>query len=244
MIAGAALVVQGLAKANKLGDNANDTFSPAALRAILSDPAFGTASANPPADLIGSMPDLVKIIDQCLKLGPDVYLRDFLKDAGAPHAELIGNSPDIIVRNTQVSNYNTEFGQESTKRDQDQLGESVEDNDSDKYVYLRVINRGATLAENVEVTLYWSEDSNLVAPGSWHTIGSSVLTSVPAGEMRVCQIVWPGAAVPSSGNYSLICLVGNPRDPAPSRPNFAVLNDYDNFIRQFNNVTSCRFKVW
>jgi hypothetical protein len=63
IIAGAALAVQGFAKANR-----NRTLSPAELRRILSDPTTGTISANstatkPNADRIGVMPDLRKIID-------------------------------------------------------------------------------------------------------------------------------------------------------------------------------------
>jgi Subtilase family len=62
MIAGVALIVQGLAKANGKGDNANRTYSPERLRAILTDPALSTPSANPASDHIGRMPNLVKII--------------------------------------------------------------------------------------------------------------------------------------------------------------------------------------
>jgi len=67
MVAGAALLVQSMAKANGLGP-----FSPAALRRILSDPANGTTSANPANDRIGVMPDLKKIIHNVLPavLGP------------------------------------------------------------------------------------------------------------------------------------------------------------------------------
>lgn len=62
MIAGVALVVQGVAKARNCGDNANGTYSPLELRRILS--TCGTPSNNPAADLIGIMPDLKKIIDE------------------------------------------------------------------------------------------------------------------------------------------------------------------------------------
>lgn len=241
MIAGAALIVQGLAKANQKGDNANKTFSPLRLRAILADSVYGTPSTDP----IGSMPDLVKIIDNCLHLGPDLYLRDFVNDDGAPHAQPIGDSPDIIACNMSVPDYNDTFGQGSANQNLGGLSKSIEPNNGgDKYVYVRISNRGSTSAQNVQVTLYWSEASSLLTPGMWHLVGTNVLTSVPAKEMRVCQIVWPSLALPPSGNHSFICLVNTPRDPAPNIPAFPASNDFDNFIRQSKNVTCCHFKVW
>jgi serine protease len=63
ILAGAALAVQGFAKANR-----NRTLPADEMRRILSDPTTGTLSANstptnPNADVIGVMPDLRKIID-------------------------------------------------------------------------------------------------------------------------------------------------------------------------------------
>lgn len=57
IVTGAALAVQGLAQAN-LGSR----FTPQQLRAILSDPALGTASNDPDSDRIGVMPNLKAII--------------------------------------------------------------------------------------------------------------------------------------------------------------------------------------
>ena len=59
IIAGVALVVQGIAKANGFGDNPNGTYTPSGLRAILS--TYGTPSNDPSTDLIGIMPDLQDI---------------------------------------------------------------------------------------------------------------------------------------------------------------------------------------
>jgi hypothetical protein len=58
IVAGAAAVVQGI-KQYRWGSRCN----PSGLRDILSNPATGTPSNNPNADLIGVMPDLKKIID-------------------------------------------------------------------------------------------------------------------------------------------------------------------------------------
>jgi hypothetical protein len=64
IIAGAALVVQGISQANQ-----GIRFEPGELRDLLSDPALGTESSSA-ADRIGSMPDLEKI---ALKLVPPPF---------------------------------------------------------------------------------------------------------------------------------------------------------------------------
>ena len=76
IVTGAALAVQGIAEANL-----HYRFSPYQMRALLSNPATGTASNNPAADRIGVMPNLRAIIEgNVLALAPDVYLRDFVGD--------------------------------------------------------------------------------------------------------------------------------------------------------------------
>ncbi|PRZ12242.1 subtilisin family serine protease [Laceyella sediminis] len=57
IVAGAAVAVQGAAYAKY-----QSYYSPATLRSILSNPQFGTPSANPSTDKIGVMPDLRKIL--------------------------------------------------------------------------------------------------------------------------------------------------------------------------------------
>jgi hypothetical protein len=63
IVAGAAILVQGLAKKNGWGSNSNGTYTPQELRNVLSKHNLGTESNNPGVDLIGVMPDLKKIID-------------------------------------------------------------------------------------------------------------------------------------------------------------------------------------
>jgi subtilase family protein len=88
IIAGAALLIQGLAKAHQKGDNlTNRTYLPETLRKILGSfdpltnqpwrqaapndtPPYGTKSNNPATDLIGVMPDLKKIIENYMGLAP------------------------------------------------------------------------------------------------------------------------------------------------------------------------------
>jgi hypothetical protein len=57
IVAGAALVVQGVA-----GTNRDAVLSPAALRRALSDPSCGTRSERPPIDKIGVMPNLAEVL--------------------------------------------------------------------------------------------------------------------------------------------------------------------------------------
>jgi serine protease len=63
IVAGAAVVVQGIAKANLGGP-----LSPAALRDLFKDLTINTPSADPANDLIGVMPDLRAIVRKLLNL--------------------------------------------------------------------------------------------------------------------------------------------------------------------------------
>jgi serine protease len=110
IVAGAALAVQGIASQSP---SIGFRYSPRQLRAILSDPATGTASANPATDLIGVMPDLKAIIDNVLNVAQDIYIRDFVGDVGDPHAGPVSASPDIILRQSAVPNPQAAFGQGS-----------------------------------------------------------------------------------------------------------------------------------
>ncbi len=268
IIAGVALVVQGIAKANGLGSNSNGTYSPAELREILGsfdpltnqpwrrsppddDPPYGTKSNSPMTDLIGVMPDLKKIINDRMGLESDIFLRDFVgspslgDDIGDPHTGPISSSPDIIVRNAQVENYDDVFGETSSQRDDNGLGELIIRDGNDKYVYVRVTNRDAAPAEDVQVTVYWSEVSTLVTPNTWlaSEIGTANLTLIPGKKMKVAEIVWQDTSIPSTGHYCFVGIVGNPRDPAPDPSAISTWNEYHSFIRDYNNVTWCNFNV-
>jgi Subtilase family len=118
IITGAALVVQGIAEAT-IGSR----FGSWQLRAILSDPATGTASNNPAVDRIGVMPNLRVIIeDDVLNLAQDIYLRDFAGDVGDAHNGPISTSPDIIVRPAAVADANAEFDESSGTANNESLG--------------------------------------------------------------------------------------------------------------------------
>lgn len=240
IVTGAALAVQGLAETN-LGAR----FAPWQLRALLSDPATGTPSANPAVDRIGVMPNLRAIIDgSVLNLAPDVYCRDFVGDTGDPHAGGISASPDVILRPTTVANPQTAFGEGSGTENDPTLGFEAEAGQAN-FIYVRVRNRGGSAAANVTATVYWSPVSTLVTPNLWTLVGSTTFASVPMGEVLTVSaaITWPSAAIPATGHYCFVALIGNAQDPAPAPTDFLDWNNFTQFIRANNNVTWRNFNV-
>jgi len=240
IVTGAALVVQGIAEAN-LGYR----FSPHQIRAILSDPATGTASANPATDRIGVMPDLWAILQgNVLNLAPDVYIRDFVGDTGDPHTGSMSASPDIILLPTQVANPQTAFGEGSGTENDATLGyeaESVHDN----FIYVRVRNRGGSAAADVLATVFWAPVATLLTPDLWTLVGDVTLPNVPTGNILTVSshITWPAAAIPATGHYCFVGIIGHPQDPAPDPADFLDWDNFYRFIRENNNVTWRNFNV-
>jgi len=239
IVTGAALIVQGLAEAS-----VGYRFSPRQLRAILSNPAIGTLSNNPAVDRIGVMPNLRAIIDNVLNVASDVYIRDFVGDGGNPHIGAISASPDIILRPTSVANPQVAFGEGSGTENSNKLGSEAEAG-QDNYIYVRVRNRGGSPATNVIATVYWSPVATLITPDLWTLVGSVTIPNVPTGDLLTVSnpIIWPSVAIPSTGHYCFVGLIGNASDPAPDP---ATLLNWDNFrlfIRNNNNVTWRNFNV-
>lgn len=244
IIAGAALVVQGLAEATL-----KRRLSAWQMRAVLSDTATGTAAENPPDVMVGEpgvgvMPNLLAIATTTLKVTPDLYLRDVVGDVGDPHAGAINASPDIILRSAKVADGQLAFGQGSGTEDTVDLSDEASDQ-HDNWVYVRVRNRGSTPATGVTATVYYSEVATLVAPYLWKAVGSVTIPSVPAGDVLTVAdpITWPKAAVPKPGHYCFVGLVGNADDPAPALPDFLTWTTFHRLIRENNNVTWRNFVV-
>jgi serine protease len=240
IITGAALAVQGIAEAS-LGFR----FSASQMRAILKNPATGTASNNPGVDRIGVMPNLRAILDtNVIGLAPDVYIRDFVGDVGDPHIGSISSSPDIILRKTAVAAPQMAFGEGSGTENDNTLGAEAEPG-QDNFIYVRVRNRGGANAANVTANVFWAPPSTLLTPDLWTPVGSIVLPNVPAGNVLTVSnaITWPAAQIPASGHYCFVGLVGNAVDPAPAPADFLNWNNYFNFIRNNNNVTWRNFNV-
>jgi hypothetical protein len=240
IIAGAALLVQSMAQAN-LGYR----FSPYQLRAMLSDPAHGTASANPPSDRIGVLPDLCSIINNALYVTPDLYVRDFVGDVGDPHgAWLVYASPDIIPLQATVTNPQSTYGAGSGTENLAGLGDDIEAG-QDNYIYVRISNRGGAPANNVTADVYWSPPATLVTPNLWTFIGSDTIPVVPSGNVLTVSnaITWQASNIPGPGHYCFVALVGTANDPAPVPASFPNWNDYVLFIQNNNNVAWRNFNV-
>jgi len=242
IITGAALVVQGIAEnpASGLGYR----FSPKQLRAILSDPATGTASNNPAVDRIGVMPNLQAIIQNVLNLAPDVYIRDFVGDTGDPHTGSISASPDIILLPATVADPQASFGAGSGTENSNTLGYEAEEGHNN-YLYVRVRNRGGSPATNVVATVFWAPVATLITPDLWTLVGSVTIPNVPTGDVLTVSghITWPSADIPGPGHYCFVGLIGSADDPAPDPADFLNWDNFRRFIRENNNVTWRNFNV-
>lgn len=244
IITGAALIVQGMYKA----ENPGFIISPVQMRTILSNPATGTAQGAGVGGNIGIMPNLRAIIeDDVLGLTPDIYLRDFVGDTGAvPSAGAISASPDIIVRPVAVADGTASFGEGSGTENSGNEGYTVESGQNN-FIYVRMKNRGGSAGNNVTATIYWSEVSTLVTPNLWHLIGTTAPVIVPAGDTLVVAgpLTWDKADIPATGHYCFVGILNSPQDPAPPVPAPAGFDwdDFRAFIRNYNNVTWRNFNV-
>lgn len=240
IIAGAALVVQGIA-AKSLGT----PFNSRQMRNLLANKATGTLSEHPGTDLIGVMPELQKILStNQIGLVPDVYLRDFVGDIGDLHNDAISASPDIILRPAAVVDPQAAFGEGSGTENSNLLGAEAEAG-QDNFVYVRVRNRRGTAATDVTATVYWSPVATLVTPDLWKLVGSTTIPSVPSGNFLTVSdaITWPATEVPPTGHYCFVGLVGNALDPAPAAADFLDWDRFQKFIRDNNNVSWRNFNV-
>ena len=252
IIAGAALSLQSLIEKNTAGTS---RYGAGQMRALLSNPATGT-KAEGTAPRIGVMPDLGRIIDaDALGSLPDVFLRDNLADTGAFHTGPLSMSPDIIVlpsvgaaQNPPVANGQVAYGEGSGQENNDGIGATVTAG-RDNFVYVRVKNRGAVDAQNVKTTVYWAPPATLARPDTWNPIGTTAAIMVPVGGALTvtAPLRWPQAAVPASGHYCFVGLVGATGDPQPNPANIPNwLADWDVFlrlIRDNNNITWRNFDV-
>jgi serine protease len=239
IVTGVAIVVQGIAQANF-----GFRFTPLELRRILT--INGTASNNPAIDLIGVMPDLRAIIDgHFVNLAPDVYLRDYVGDNGDPTSGAISASPDIIVLQSPVTNPQGAFGQGSGTEMDSSLSQDVVAG-KDHAIYVRLSNRGGSIATDVSVDVYYATGATLQTPNLWVFVGNVVVPSVPTGRVLVAsdEILWPAAAVPGPGHYCFIAVAGSPADPSPIRPDdLRTWDNYLKFIENNNNVAWRNFNV-
>jgi hypothetical protein len=241
IVTGAALVVQGAYKAAS-----GTPLSPLELRAVLSNPASGTAQGTATPGAIGVMPNLRQILSTVLGVVPDVYLRDAIGDTGAvPSSGGVSTSPDIICVALTVPNANAAFGEGSGTENVDTLGSRVE-HGQDNFIYVRMRNRGAGAASGVTVAVYWSEVATLVTPSTWTLIGTTAPVNVPQGNILVAAgpLTWPAASLPPIGDHAcFIGVVSSAQDPAPPPLPATDWNNFLAFVRNNNNVAWRNFDV-
>ncbi|WP_327085608.1 S8 family serine peptidase [Nonomuraea sp. NBC_01738] len=239
IVAGAALVVQGVCQANR-----SFRLSPRQMRTVLGDPALNTPPAATETRSMGVLPNLRAIIDTELDVTPDVYLRDNLADTGEAHNGFISASPDVILRPAPVADPQAAYGEGSGTELSDTLGFEA-DFGQDNVIYVRVRNQGSTAAGATTATVFWSPPSTLVAPGLWTLVGTVTLPNVPAGEVLTVSgpLVWPAAQIPAPGHYCLVAIISTPGDPGPAPADFLNWANFATFIRANNNVTWRNFNV-
>lgn len=240
IITGAALAVQGALQAA-----AGFRLGPIEMRALLGNPATGTASANPPVDRIGVMPDLQAILPTVTGPGrADVYVRDFVGDVGDPHAGAISASPDVILRPEPVPDPQLAYGEGSMTENSATLGYEAESGQANS-IYVRVRNRASAAAGATVATVFWSEVAALVTPDMWTLVGSATIPAVPAANVLTVsdEIVWPAAAIPAAGHYCFVATLDTAGDPAPLLADLMNFDNFRAFIRNNNNVTWRNFNV-
>ncbi|KAK4199497.1 putative peptidase [Triangularia verruculosa] len=240
IIVGAAAAVQGIANSS-LGYK----FSPLQLRQILT--TNGTPSSTPSTDRIGVMPNLRAIIDgRFINLAPDLYIRDYIGDNGrVPSSGTVSNSPDIIVRQTPVSNPQASFGQGSGNENSTSLSQPILAG-RDHSIYIRLLNRGGSAAQNTKVTVYHAPAATLITPNLWTLIGTVALPSaVPVGRVLTVspRLAWPRDKVPAAGpgGWSFVAIATTDKDPAPVLP--TTFPAFVEFVSRNNNVAWKSFNV-
>ncbi|KAJ9660786.1 hypothetical protein H2198_002325 [Neophaeococcomyces mojaviensis] len=243
IVSGAAILLQSISSARTGSPSPRFRFSPLELRRMLA--SGGTASQDPANDRIGVQPDLKTILDKFLNLpGPDAYIRDYIGDRGDPTSGAVSASPDIIVRQSSIADPNARFGVGSGNENNNTLSQDVLAG-QDHFVYVRALNRGGSPAANLTVTVYWASPSTLITPDTWNLIGSSTIASLPATNTVAVfdAITWSASAVPGTGHYCFVALIGSDTDPAPSPADFGDWNTYVRFVTNNNNVAWRNFNV-
>jgi len=84
-----------------------------------------------------------------------------------------------------------------------------------------------------------------VLPYLWTPVGSTVIASVPTGDLLVVSnvIVWPAAQVPPTGHYCFVAIAGHALEPAPAPADFQSPEQFWQYVRNNNNVTWKNFNV-
>ncbi len=214
IIGGAALILQGMYQDATRTTNvpAGRRLAPGQMRAMLADPATGTRQGRRVRGHIGVMPNLRAIVENTLRIVPDVYLRDSVGDGGSVPAVRECSSPDVFVTHQKAA-----FGEGSGKENDPSLGSMAVAGDN--LVYVRMKNRGR-LAARMTATVYRSPAATLVTPDKWIEIGSSDPIEVPQGNTLVATepLVWKRRATSKPRFFCYIALAEGGEDPTRLPP--------------------------
>ncbi|KAF1990784.1 subtilisin-like protein [Aulographum hederae CBS 113979] len=250
IIAGAALVVQGIAQAN-LGYR----LSPKDVRAALT--VGGTPSLNPGADQIGVLPNFRNIITNAFTpLTSDAFIRSSPTDAGVfntttTSANLTSSSPDIIIRQSPLSTPQTTLGPSSNTSTSMTLCQPLVQG-RNHTIYARALNRGgiAVAANSLTVTFYHCPTSTLLLPSLWTRIGSTTFpTSItPNRTLSVSNaLTWPASSIPDTDNgsktFALIALLGSSAFPAPTPASLTVWSVWLDLLYTSNNFAARNYQL-
>lgn len=199
-------------------------------------------------------PGSTQVLDDVYPLGPPpaqlpaLYMRNTTSDTATNHGGPLGDSPDIIVKNSVVPNPQQTYSTSLSIANADE-SDAVVIGGNTNHVYLRVWNGGHAAAQNVFATVYFAPVATLVTPSMWTLIGTSYFPTVPIGsqvEVTAIGIPWPADLIPAPGHYCFVATVGCNYQSAPDPEfmgNFASFQDYDNFITNTFNVTWRNFNV-
>ncbi len=243
IVAGAALVVQGLVRNGAAG--ALTYLPPMQMRALLGnrDPAINTTLSNGDAHVIGVQPNLKQIAVE-LGLLPDLYIRDNVGDMGGPHTGMLSRSPDIILRSTPLTSSTPDaaYGEPSNTKSNDDLSTDLVEGQTAAELFVRVQNRGGSDVTDALVSVYFSKPATLIEPVQWQPIGTA-LVDVPQGNTLAIAgpIAWTN--LPTPGHYCLIATVGHAKDPLFVPDAFADIEAYKSHVRTENNVAWRNFNV-
>lgn len=244
IIAGAALVVQGLVRRGAGG--VFGYLPPMQMRMLLGsrELGFNTALSGGDTDTIGVQPNL-QHIGAALGSLPDLYIRDNIGDNGGPHAGMLSQSPDIILVDglpIGAVDKDDAYGELSGTKLSLDLSKDLVAGQTKAEIYVRVQNRGGLDVEGATVKVHYAKPTALVLPSSWVDIGTATI-DVPAGDTLAVAgpIQWTN--LPAVGHYCLVATVEHEHDPLFVPNAFADLQAYKHHVRSENNVAWRNFNV-
>jgi len=140
---------------------------------------------------------------RCRSRGPDnVWMRDTWSDTGlepdpATSEESMYRSPYIWIRNSQDVNLNSQYQHQNPQ------------GGSTNYVYVKLLNGGASMSGNLEL-FYANASTSLSWPSNWTLIESKPVT-MAASTSDIIEFNW--SSLPGEGHYCLVAKWVSASDP-------------------------------